>query len=127
MMHKRPITAFLVLLALAGTASGFDLPWQKPPPAPAAGIRPVVSILVGDTQAAGHSVPGVIVARIEVALGFQTLGRVTARNVDIGDVVRRGDVTATLNPDDLQGDVRAAQAAVEAAQVELRTAEATAQ
>ncbi|SIR06668.1 RND family efflux transporter, MFP subunit [Paracoccus thiocyanatus] len=126
-MHKGPITAFLVLLALAGAASGFDLPWQKPPPAPAAGIRPVVSILVGDTQAAGHSVPGVIVARIEVALGFQTLGRVTARNVDIGDVVRRGDVMATLNPDDLQGDVRAAQAAVEAAQVELRTAEATAQ
>ncbi|RQP06102.1 MAG: efflux RND transporter periplasmic adaptor subunit [Paracoccus sp. BP8] len=127
MMRKTLVPAFLALTLLAGTAAGFTLPWRKPPAQPEAAPRPVVSTLVSDAQAAGHSVPGVIAARIEVALGFQTLGRVTARNVDIGDVVRQGDVLATLNPDDLQGDVRAAQAAVEAAQVELRTAQASAE
>ncbi|ABL70741.1 efflux RND transporter periplasmic adaptor subunit [Paracoccus denitrificans] len=127
MMRKALIPAVLILVALAGGAAGFTLPWQKPKVEAAAAPRPVVSILVSDTQAAGHSIPGVIAARIEVALGFQTLGRVTARNVDIGDVVRQGEVLATLNPDDLQGDVRTAQAAVEAAQVELRTARATAE
>ncbi len=127
MMRKALIPAVLILVALAGGAASFTLPWQKPKVEAAAAPRPVVSILVSDTQAAGHSIPGVIAARIEVALGFQTLGRVTARNVDIGDVVRQGEVLATLNPDDLQGDVRTAQAAVEAAQVELRTARATAE
>ncbi len=88
--------------------------------------RPVASIVLGDAALPEHSVPGTIVARIDVALGFQTLGRVTARNVDVGSVVREGEVLATLNPDDLQGDVRAAQAAVEAAAVEMDTAQATA-
>ncbi|MBT0780121.1 efflux RND transporter periplasmic adaptor subunit [Paracoccus versutus] len=127
MMRKALMSALLVLVALAGVAAAFSWPWQKSGEVTAPAPRPVASILVSDAQAAGHSIPGVIAARIEVALGFQTLGRVTARNVDVGDVVRQGDVLATLNPDDLQGDVRAAQAAVEAAQVELRTAQATAE
>ncbi|RCW82858.1 efflux RND transporter periplasmic adaptor subunit [Paracoccus lutimaris] len=89
--------------------------------------RPVASIIVDDAALPEHSVPGTISAKIDVALGFQTLGRVTARNVDVGSLVRQGDVLATLNPDDLQGDVRAAQAEVEAAAVEMVTARATAE
>ncbi|WP_323033897.1 efflux RND transporter periplasmic adaptor subunit [Paracoccus sp. (in: a-proteobacteria)] len=127
MIRKVSVSALLILFALAGGATGFSLPWQKAESQAAPPPRPVVSILVTDTEAASHSIPGVIAARIEVALGFQTLGRVTARNVDIGDVVQEGQVLAALNPDDLQGDVRAAQAAVEAAQVELSTAQATAE
>ncbi|KGJ03340.1 RND family efflux transporter, MFP subunit [Paracoccus halophilus] len=92
----------------------------------AAPPRPIASIIVTDRLAPEHSIPGVIASRIEVEIGFQTLGRVTRRNVDVGSVVRKGDILATLNPEDLQGDVRAARAAVDAAQVELKTAQATA-
>ncbi|MFC3570523.1 efflux RND transporter periplasmic adaptor subunit [Paracoccus simplex] len=125
-MRKPVALALLLSLVLAQGAPAFDLPWRKPPPAPEPAPRPVVSTVVSDDMTAGPSMPGVIAARIEVALGFQTLGRVTARNVDIGDAVRKGQVLATLNPEDLRGDVRAAQAAVDAATVELRTAQASA-
>ncbi|WP_233253271.1 efflux RND transporter periplasmic adaptor subunit [Paracoccus binzhouensis] len=125
-MRRPALLALLLSLVLAQGAPAFDLPWRKPRPAPEPPPRPVVSIVVSDDMTAGASVPGVIAARIEVALGFQTLGRVTARNVDIGDTVGKGQVLATLNPEDLRGEVRAAQAAVDAARVELRTVQATA-
>ncbi|WP_323716255.1 efflux RND transporter periplasmic adaptor subunit [Paracoccus aminovorans] len=122
-MRKVLIPALLVVMALAQQAAGFGMSRQDPAPEPP---RPVVSVLVSDDLAARHSIPGVIAARIEVALGFQTLGRLTARDVDVGDIVRQGQVLASLDPGDLQGDVRAAQAAVDAGQVELRTAQASA-
>lgn len=118
------IVALAALIALVGAA--LALLSRSPVPVQEAHLRPVASVIINDQPPPEHSVPGIIAARIEVALGFQTLGRVTARNVDIGSVVRQGDVLATLNPDDLQGNVRAARAATEAAAVELDTALATA-
>ena len=119
-MHQTLIAAILAVMALAQPAAGLDLSSQDAAP------RPVVSIRLSDDPATRPSVPGVIAARIEVALGFQTLGRITARDVDVGDTVRQGQLLASLDPDDLQGDVRAALAAAAAARVELRTAQATA-
>lgn len=119
--------ALLVLLAVAPAAHAFDWPWAQeksaPPPGPP---HPIVSEVVADTDAYARSVPGVIAARTEVALGFQTLGRMVLRPVDIGDVVAAGDVLAELNPDDLQADVRAAEAAAQATRVQLETARSTA-
>lgn len=126
-MMNRTILAALAALVMAGQAVALDLPWQAKTAEPAAPPRPVVSILVQDDLAALPSVPGVIAARIEVALGFQTLGRIAERQVDVGAVVREGQVLATLDPKDLQGDVRAAQAAVEAARVQERTAQSSAE
>ncbi|WP_017999308.1 efflux RND transporter periplasmic adaptor subunit [Paracoccus sp. N5] len=125
-MMRRTILAALAAFAWAGQAAALDLPWQDKAPASAPEPRPVVSIRVEDDMAALPSTPGVIAARIEVALGFQTLGRITARHVDVGDIVSRGQVLAALDPDDLQGEVRAAQAALEAARVQERTAQASA-
>lgn len=125
-MMRRMILAVLAACAWAVQAAALDLPWQDKASAPAPEPRPVVSIRVEDDMAALPSTPGVIAARIEVALGFQTLGRITARHVDVGDIVSRGQVLAALDPDDLQGEVRAAQAAVEAARVQERTAQASA-
>ncbi|WP_347267353.1 efflux RND transporter periplasmic adaptor subunit [Paracoccus sp. (in: a-proteobacteria)] len=84
----------------------------------------MASLILADDAAPGHSVPGIIAARREVVLGFQTLGRIAARDVDVGAVVRQGELLAALDPEDLQGDVRAAQAAADAAEVELRTVRA---
>lgn len=125
-MRRRTALAAILLALIVAGGVGVVLQRKHIAPAPPALPRPVASVILDDTARPEHSVPGTIVAKIEVALGFQTLGRVTARNVDIGSVVHKGEVLATLNPDDLQGDVRAAQAAVDAAAVEMDTAKATA-
>lgn len=117
----------LAAALLAAGAATLAWLWQPAAEANTPPVRPVASTIMLDQPSPSHSVPGVIAARIEVALGFQTLGRVTARNVDIGDIIRRGDVLATLNPDDLRGDVQAAQAALETARVEFLTTQATAE
>lgn len=125
-MRRSVLVSLFAITFCAQQAAGFSLPWQQAAPAADPPPRPVVSTVISDSPAATHSIPGVIAARIEVALGFQTLGRVTARNVDVGNIVKKGQVLATLDPDDLQGNVSAAQAAVDAAKVNLRTAQATA-
>ena len=128
-MNRALILALFLAIPLPVLA--LSLPWSTetappnaPPPAPP---RPVASLIVSDRMTNTHSIPGVIRARIEVALAFQTLGRLTARSVDVGDVVKQGQLLATLDPDDLQGQVRAAQAAAEAAKVDLQTALAAAE
>jgi RND family efflux transporter MFP subunit len=123
MMRKTILVATLAALAMTRQAAGMD----GHEPASTARPRPVVSTLIDDDIAARPSIPGVIAARIEVTLGFQTLGRITARNVDVGDVVSQGQLLASLNPDDLQSDVRTAQAAVESAREQERTALASAE
>ncbi|MFT4013889.1 MAG: efflux RND transporter periplasmic adaptor subunit [Paracoccus sp. (in: a-proteobacteria)] len=113
-----------LLLSLLPFA-GRTLPWQSPPEV-AAQPRPVVSIQVLDQITQGAAIPGEIKARFEVDLAFQTLGRMTRRNVDIGDVVTRGQILATLDPEDMQAEVRSAKAVAESAWIEMETARATA-
>lgn len=125
-MRRALCSALLAGMAMAPPAAGFNLPWRDAAPALDPAPRPVASIRLSDDAAARPSIPGVIGARIEVALGFQTLGRVAARHVDVGDTVRQGQILAALDPEDLQGDVHAAEAAAQAARVELRTAQASA-
>lgn len=88
--------------------------------------RPVVTEIMAETPPASRAFAGVIAPRTEAQLAFQTLGTMIARDVSVGDHVRRGAIVARLNPDDLESSVRAAEAAAEAAAVQLRTAEATA-
>ncbi|MTH65837.1 efflux RND transporter periplasmic adaptor subunit [Paracoccus shanxieyensis] len=120
---KAAIVALLMTMPLPVAA--FSWPWAKtttPEPAP----RPVASIIVTDDLPKGHSIPGVIRSDLEVSLAFQTLGRLSRRLVDTGDVVEKDQLLAALDPEDLQDEVRAAQAAADAAAVELSTAQATA-
>lgn len=97
-------------------------PWSAEPEKEPARARPVVSIVLDDRPTQTHSLPGAIRARTEVALAFQTLGRMTTRQVDVGAVVTKGQLLATLDPEDLQAKVRAAQAAADAALVDYETA-----
>ncbi|NHF73604.1 efflux RND transporter periplasmic adaptor subunit [Paracoccus xiamenensis] len=124
----RCILAVISALLLAAPAAAFELPWGKKDEAlPQLSPRPVVSVVVTDLPSELRSFPGVVVAGTEVQLGFQTLGRLSARPVDVGDHVRTGALLAELTPDDLQDNVRAARSAVDAAQVRLETAQATAE
>ncbi len=124
---KRIAITLGLLMGQSLAASAFEWPWTRATEAEAPAPRPVVTLIVHDHPLTERSVPGVIAARIEVDLGFQTLGRIVSRDVDIGDSVQEGQVLAAIDPDDLQGDVTAADAAVAAAKVQFETAKATAQ
>ncbi len=116
----------LALALIPAAVFAFDLPWNSAPTPAAPPPRPVVTEIVSDLPAEARAIPGMIVAHTEVTLGFQTLGRIVARDVEIGDRVQRGQLLAAQDPEYLADEVRAAEAAVAATQVQLSTAEATA-
>ena len=53
--------------------------------APAPPIRPVLSIIVAPEAAGGAAFAGTVDARYESILGFRVLGRMIARDVNVGD------------------------------------------
>lgn len=88
-------------------------------------VRPIVSEILEDRDAALRWIPGVVASRTQVNMAFQSLGRMVLRPVDLGDRVRAGDVLAELATEDLMAQTRAARAAVDAAEVQARTARTT--
>lgn len=110
-----PLLAAAVVL-VAGCASEAKV---EPVVRPAVVERPVPSS-VGVTE----TYAGEVRARFESTLGFRIAGKLRTRAVDAGARVRRGDVLATLEPQDLQLQVEAARAAVAAATADLSLAKA---
>lgn len=84
--------------------------------------RPVVSVIVSPRTDLPVGHVGTVVARIEADLGFPLAGRLAERPVEIGDLVRRGDAVARLDPEQLEADLRAAEAGVAVARAQLRSA-----
>ena len=89
--------------------------------------RPVLSMTVKQTSASRLSLTGTIEPTIETELGFRILGRMIARNVNVGDVVKKGDVVAAIDPLGLELAVRSAQSDVENSDAQLRNAVTTEQ
>ena len=87
-------------------------------PAPAVDpIRAVRTMTVGSDSAGGTSeYAGEIRARTESRLGFRVGGKIVRRSADLGDSVKRGQVLAQLDPQDLKLGQDAARAAMSAAQ-----------
>lgn len=102
-------------LALALSACG-----RSEAPAPAA---PTVLVQPASAGDAGKTVyTGEIRARHEVDLAFRVGGKIAARLVDSGAVVKAGQPLARLDPADLQLSRQAAAAQVAAAESEYTTA-----
>lgn len=79
-------------------------------------VRPVRTIVAGrDSGSVGAVYSGEIVARYESQLGFRTPGKVAARLVDVGGVVKRGQPLMRLDPEQEALHVVAASADVDAA------------
>jgi RND family efflux transporter MFP subunit len=105
------LTTLAAVLALAGCD-------DKDPPAP--DIRPVRTITVQPGASADlTSLTGEIKARTESDLGFRIDGKIIARPVDVGSVVKKGDLLARLDPQPRQQDLQAAKADAAAAQATL--------
>ena len=104
----------------AALLAGCD-PKVPPPPED---IRPVRAEQVG--RAAGHQgalYAGEVRARHETDLAFRVAGRVQARNVEVGTLVKPGQVIATLDPQDYVLVANAALAQLAAAESEAKLAQ----
>lgn len=109
----------MLLLVMGALAPALAACGQEaaPPPKPLVRVRAATAV---PTQYAPLlSLTGVIAARIEDDLSFQTGGRVAERLVDVGDHVEAGQVLARIDPAEQQSDIRSAQAAVAAAQAQV--------
>ncbi len=108
---KRP----LLLATLVGTA-WLAAGCQRAAPVPHDELRPVRTQVVGaQAGSVGAVYSGEVQARHEARLGFQTSGRVVARLVELGSVVRRGQVLMRLDPAQETLHLSAAAADVDAA------------
>ena len=99
-------TSWILLLgAVAGLSA-----CHRQAAAPAAPIRPVLSIIVAPEAADGAVFAGTVEARYESILSFRVLGRMIAREVNIGDKVEKGALIAKLDPTPFQLALRDAEA-----------------
>ncbi|WP_434734219.1 efflux RND transporter periplasmic adaptor subunit (plasmid) [Rhizobium sp. YTUHZ044] len=120
-MSIRPkIIALLMGAALISSCTKQEESRQEAP-------RPVLSMTVRQTPATSLGLTGTIQPTIETDLGFRILGRMIARNVNVGDVVKKGDVVAAIDPLALELAVRSAQSDVENSDAQLRNAVTTEQ
>jgi RND family efflux transporter MFP subunit len=120
-------------LAVGLTSLAFSLTACNPrTESPQAEIRPVRTTVVGTSQGSvGAAYSGEVRARYESKLGFQTSGRIAARLVEVGSVVRRGQPLMRLDPAQealhlaaAEADVDAARSRVEQNRVDLQRTEA---
>jgi RND family efflux transporter MFP subunit len=80
-------------------------------------IRPVrVMQVSADNVDIGAEFSGEVRPRIESRLGFRVGGKIVARRVDVGNVVKRGQVLMQLDPQDLQLAQAQANAGLKAAE-----------
>lgn len=116
-MSKSPIP-IAVLLVVAAAVSGCDRP--VPPTSQA---RPVRTVTV-EQRAAGEivSLTGQVRAKDQASLAFRLDGRMTERLVDVGDVVKAGEVVARLDPQIQQSALRSAQGSLSSVEAQLNEA-----
>jgi membrane fusion protein, multidrug efflux system len=92
---------------------------------PAPPIRPVLSVVVSPEVTAKAGFAGTIEARYQSSFSFRVLGRIIARDVNVGDRVNKGTQLAALDPAPLELAVRTAEADVANAEAQLQNATAT--
>ena len=82
-------------------------------------IRPVRTITVEPvTFRMGGSATGTIEARADADLGFRIAGKLVERKVDVGSLVKAGDVLARLDDQDQRNALRTAEANLASAQAD---------
>ncbi|WP_374361334.1 efflux RND transporter periplasmic adaptor subunit [Pseudoduganella danionis] len=91
-------------------------------------VRPVrAMVLAADDVAVDAEFSGEVRARVESRLGFRVGGKIVARKVDVGTVVKKGQLLMQLDPQDLQlaqaqalAGLRSAETNRDLAQAELK-------
>ena len=114
------MTGSLVLrVALLGALAGCGE--AAPPPEP---VRPVLTIeVIPISKEIFGPFAGTVAARYQTQLGFQTSGRIVARDVYVGDIVVKGQRLAALDPILARLSLTRAKADVVDAKAQLTNAE----
>jgi RND family efflux transporter MFP subunit len=99
------ISGILLLSAVASLTACHRRDEATPP-----SIRPVLSVIVAPQAEAEAAFAGTVEARYESIQGFRVLGRIIARDVNIGDPVKQGERLAALDPTPFQLALRNAEA-----------------
>ena len=107
------VLPLLPLLALAAC----NTPAAEPPP-----VRPVLSLKVAPTDVDPLSLAGTVAARVDTPFSFRVLGRLNSRSVNIGDLVKKDQTLAAIDPIALQLAVRSAEADAASAQAQVANA-----
>lgn len=107
----------LTLLLQTGCSESQDAPAVPP--------RPVLSTVVSADTGPSLTLVGTIEPRYRTDLSFRVFGRVITRDVDVGDLVRKGQRVAAVDPTALELAVRSQRAALSNAQAQLVNASAT--
>ena len=110
-MHKSRIVVALIATAVASC--------DKPAP-PTSQARPVRAVAV-ERQAEGETVSltGHIRAKDQVNLAFRLDGRMIERPVNVGDMLKAGEVVARLDPQIQQNALRTAQGNLSSLEAQL--------
>jgi RND family efflux transporter MFP subunit len=109
------------LAAMVVTAGGCQREAETAPAAPVRTVRTTTVEAprqIGDLGFSGH-----VEAQDQAALSFRIGGRLAERLVGVGATVAEGDIVARLDPENELNDLRAARAALIAAEGALRKAE----
>lgn len=97
---------------------------DNPPADPRTGPPLVRAATVRDAPAASRAFTGIVAARVQSDMGFRVAGKVSARLVDAGQTVKRGQPLMRIDPRDLQLAAQAQTEAVTAARARaLQTAQ----
>lgn len=118
-MNRRDLTMMLPLVALALSGCAKQEPQPDVP-------RPVLSTVVTPAPLSGAiaAYAGEVRARHESDLAFRIGGKVVARTVEVGSAVKRGQVLARLDPQDVRLQADSAQAQLASAEADLTWARA---
>lgn len=115
------MTLYPRLLALLATGALLSACQKNEEPAPEP-PRPVLSLTVEPAPQSVLTLPGTVEARIKTEFSFRILGRIIARNVQVGDLVKRGDVLAAIDPLALELAVKSARSDLATSQAQLSNA-----
>lgn len=130
LIRKVPFKAVAILLgAGAAAAAGFAaLSWTAAATRPVASepvVRPAKVMEVAYKRRSQSLVlAGTVVPRIESNLGFRVAGKIVARSVDVGTMLKPGDLIAQLDPADYRLAVDNARAALASAEADHTRAKA---
>jgi len=112
---NRRVTVLLLGVLVSGCAK------QEPPAEPVRPARVVKVALGGQSHQANYS--GEVRARFETALAFRVGGKIAKRLVEVGSIVKAGQLLAELDPQDLRLGETASRAQLAAAQADFELAE----
>lgn len=115
--NSSTLSTLSALPVLCLLSAGIGLAGCSKPAPKVEDVRPVRALVLASSHVdVNAEFPGEVRARVESRLGFRVGGKIVARKVDVGALVKRGQVLMQLDPQDLQLSQAQALAALRAAE-----------